>query len=98
MERYGITIRKICDGITTLLELKNYIIFNDSYISEHDKILYNQNNEIFTILDFQEITENILIIPKGILYFDGYATRKFSCVKLDRMPNLNNIFYLYPNN
>ena len=86
-------VKKICDGITTYLKLKDYLMFEDNWISENDKTLYNENNESFSVLDFQEVEENTLVIPDIMPHHNGWAFRKFSCVKLDKNVNVGYVFY-----
>lgn len=89
----GNRIRKICDGVTTLFNLKGYIMFEDNWITEYDKVLYNQKGEMFTVLDFVEVEENVLMFPDMMPYFDGWKLTKLSCVKLDKKVDIDNIFY-----
>lgn len=88
-------VKKICDGITTPLKLKNYVMFEDNWINEFDKILYNQNGDSFSVLDFQELEENTLVMPDIMPYYNGWSFRKFSCVKLDKNINVDDVFYTY---
>lgn len=96
MESYrkGNKVTKICDGITTYQKLKNYVMFEDNYISEHDEILYNKDGEPFSILDFEEVEENTLVMPEIMPYLDGWRLRKFSCVKLDKEVNVGDVLYI----
>ena len=91
--RKGNKVKKICDGITTRPHLKNYVMFEDNWISGHDTILYNEKNESFLILDFQEVEENTLIIPDIMPYHNGWGLRTFSCDKLVKNVNVGDIFY-----
>lgn len=93
--RKGNKVKKILDGITSYLKLKGYIMFEDRWICEHDKILYNENNESFSVLDFQEIEVNTLVMPEIVPHFNGWSMRKFSCVKLDKIVNVGDVFYTY---
>lgn len=88
-------VKKICDGVTTYLKLKDYIMFEDNWITENDKMLYNEDGVSFSVLDFQEVEENTLVMPEIMPYFDGWAFRKFSCVKLDKKVNVGDVFYTY---
>ena len=87
-------VKKILDGKTSLLKLKDYIMFEDNWITEHDKILYNENGESFPVLDFQEIEEDVFIMDT-LPYESGRMKHKFSCVKLDKNVNVGDIFYTY---
>ena len=87
-------VTKICDGITTRLKLKGYAIFEDNWIGKHDKVLYNQADEPFNVLDFQEIEENTLVNPSIMPHYDGWAIRKHSCVKFNTPVKIGDIFYI----
>jgi hypothetical protein len=91
--RKGNKVKKICDGLTTYLKLKDYVMFEDNWITENDKILYNEKNESFSVLDFQEVEENILVMPEIMPLHSGWAFRKFSYVKLDKNVNVGDVFY-----
>ena len=86
-------VKKICDGITSTIDLKDYIVFDDNWISENDKTLYDENGNSFSVLDFKEIEENTLVNPEVMPYFDAWKFCKFSCVKLDKVVNVGDIFY-----
>lgn len=86
-------VKKICDGITTYLKLKDYIMFEDNWISEYDKILYDEKGNYFSVLDFQEVEENTLVMPDIMPYHNGWAFRKFSCVRLNKNVNVGDVFY-----
>lgn len=88
--RKGTKIRKILDD--------NYIMFEDNWFNEHDKILFNQNDEEFLVLDFMEIEEELPIlplIPVMPIPVRRTYTQTFSCVKLNKNVNINDIFYHY---
>lgn len=89
----GNKVKKILDGVTSKSKLKGYVMFEDNWISENDKILYNKNGDVFSILDFQEIIQNILIIDT-MPYESGYRELKFSCVKLDKIVNVGDVLYI----
>ena len=91
--RKGNKVKKICDELTTYLKLKNYVMFEDNWITENDKILYSENNESFLVLDFQVMEENTLIMSDIMPHYNGWAFRKFSCVKLDKNINVDDVFY-----
>ncbi len=42
--------------------LNDYIMFEDNWINENDKTLYNNDDESFSVLDFKEIKENTHIM------------------------------------
>ena len=88
-------VKKICDGVTTYLKLKDYVMFEDNCITKNNKILYNEDGITFSVLDFQEVEENTLIMPEIMPFFNGWAFRKFSCVKLDKTVNVGDVFYTY---
>lgn len=94
-KRKGNKVKKICDGITTRPHLKDYVMFEDNWISKHDKILYNEKNESFLVLDFKEYEENTLVMPDIIPHHNGWCLRTFSFVKLDKPVNMGDMFYTY---
>jgi len=91
----GNRVRKICDGIKTPLSFKNFVMFEDNWVSETDKILYDKNGDSFSVLGFKEIEENVLDNPEYLPYFDGWRMCKFSCVKLDKNVNVGDILFTY---
>lgn len=68
--------------------LNNYVIFEDRWISENDKVLFNQKGDTFIVLDFKEVKEKTLIIE------NVYKEQIFSSVKLDKNVNVGDIFYI----
>lgn len=91
----GNEVIKICDGIETLLDLKGYIVFDDNWISEYDTVLYNDKDELFNVLDFKEITEEVPFYPliNPSIPIRRTYNKKFSCVKLDKNVNIGDILY-----
>jgi hypothetical protein len=92
--RKGSKVKKILDGVTSRLKLKDYIMFEDNWIGKNDKILYNEKGVSFSVLDFEEIKENTLILDT-MPYESGWRELKFSCVKLDKSVNVGEVFYTY---
>lgn len=86
--RKGTKVNKIIDD--KFLKLKNYIMFEDSWITEYDKILYNIYGDDFLVLDYQKVTENVLT-PYG----SGWIEQSFSCIKLNKDVNVGDIFYTH---
>jgi len=82
-------------GTKVKKKLKDYIMFEDNWISENDKTLYNEEGVSFSVLDFQEVEENTLVMPDIMPYHNGWVFRKFSCVKLDKNVNVGDVFYTY---
>lgn len=76
--RKGSKIIKILDDST--------IMFEDNWISENDKIIYNQNDESFTVLVFTEYLKNRDI---------GIGKQKHSCVKLNKSVNVGDVLYTH---
>lgn len=91
--RKGNEVIKICDGVSSSIELRGYIMFSDSFISEYDKVLFNKNGDKFMILDFMEIEEEFQILPILPILFRQNITRKLSCVKLDKFVPLGSLLY-----
>jgi hypothetical protein len=85
------------------LEIKDYIIFTDNWITNDIKKIINQKKEEYNILDCKfitdEITNPIIFYPneskESIKIRIKIATReiKRTCLKLDKLPNINDIFY-----
>ena len=92
--RKGNKVKKILDGITSYLKLKGYVMFEDNWITENDKTLYNKDGVSFSVLDFEEVKENTLILDT-MPYDSGCRELKFSCVKLDKNVNVGDVFYTY---
>jgi hypothetical protein len=90
----GNKVKKILDGVTSNIKLNGYIMFEDNWITENDKTLYNEKGDSFSVLDFEEIKENTLILDT-MPYESGWRELKFSCVKLDKSVNVGDVFYTY---
>jgi hypothetical protein len=75
-------------------KLKGYVVFEDNWITEFDKVLLNVDGDIYLVLDFQEIKENVLIMDT-LPYESGWREQKFSCMKLDKVVNVGDVFYTY---
>lgn len=90
----GTKVKKILDGVTSKLKLKDYIMFDDNWITENDKTLYNEKGDSFSVLDFEDIKENTLILDT-MPYESVWRELKFSCVRLDKDINVGDIFYTY---
>jgi len=65
-------------------------MFEDNYINESDKILFNDKREPFLILDFKEIEEECRISSN--IHYNKWVNRKFSCVKLDKEVKVGDSF------
>ena len=93
--RKGTAIKEVFNRIIEYYYegLDGYVMFEDDWITENDKILYNQNNQLFNVLGFKVIEKNILVNPLVAPFSDGWGIRKFSCVKLDKEFNLTDVFY-----
>lgn len=88
---YFSKVKKILDGITYYVDLKDYVMFDDNWISDHDKILYNPDGESLKVLDFREVTDNTLVMPDLMPYMNGWRLLKVSCVKLDKKVNVGDL-------
>ena len=78
-------------------KLKGYVVFEDSWISEFDKVLFNKDGDMFLVLDFQELEEHVPILPLIPISIPVKRTyrQKFSCMKLDKIVNVGDVFYTY---
>ena len=92
-KRKGNKVKKICDGITTRPHLKDYVMFEDNWISKHDKILYNEKNESFLVLDFKEYEENTLVMPDIMPHHNGWGVLEKHPDIINNNPLLQNIKY-----
>ena len=92
--RKGTKVKKILDGVTSYLKLKGYVMFEDNWIIENDKTLYDKEGNSFSVLEYEEIKENTLILD-ALPYKSGWCELKFSCVKLDKDVNIGDVFYTY---
>jgi len=92
----GIKVIKILDGKTSYLKLKNYIMFENNWISKHDKILYNNNGDTFFVLDFQEIEQEMPILPiiPTSIPIKKTFKKKFSCLKLNKNIDVGDVLYI----
>ena len=86
----GSTVKRILDH--RYPQLEGYLLLNDSWITENDKILFNKENEKFNVLDFMIFKENTLIMDT-VPFESGWREYKFSCVKLDKIINVGDILY-----
>lgn len=66
---------------------EDWVIFEDNWISEYDKILYDINNDRYDVLDYYEL------IDKKKVGF-RYINCRFSCLKLNKKVNIGEIFYV----
>lgn len=89
----GTKINRIGVGVTSYLKVKDYAILEDNWITEHDKVLVDQNGNQYNVLDFIEIKENTLVMDT-LPYYSGWVELKKSYVKLDKKINKNDILYV----
>lgn len=92
--RKGTKVKEIFDDKTPYLKLKGYIQFEDNWITENDKILYNEKGVSFSVLSFKKIKRNTLML-NTMPYGSGWRELEFSCVKLDKPVNVGDVFYTY---
>ena len=94
----GNLIIYIGDGIETLLRIKDYYVFEDNWITEYAKILYDKDGNEYEILDFQE-TEDYICDERFDTHEYEYPLNtwrwtKRSCVKLDKKANIGDILFI----
>lgn len=87
----GTKIIEILDGIKTPLKYKNFLKLEDNWVSKNDKFLYDKNGKSYTVLEFEEIEENTNVL--NTIHCDGWKNRKYSCIKLDSVIDINTILY-----
>jgi len=88
----GTKVIRIMDD--NYLILNNYVVLEDRWIGETDKILYNQNNKEFHVLGFYVLTEEEKVSP----YIDLKIKNNYSCVLLDKKITIGDILYIKENN
>lgn len=70
-----------------LIEVKDiingYLVFEDNWVSKNDEYVCDTNHNKYQILDFKEIeiTERF--------------KRKISSIKIDKVANIGDLFYIY---
>lgn len=88
----------IGDGRTSLLEIKDFYVFDDSYISEHDKILVDDDGVEYNILDYREVRDHVCDrslseIETGFP-MSSWRWQKRSAVKLDREAKIGQFLHI----
>ena len=91
----GNRVKKIFDDRNP--KLKNYVMFEDFWITENNKVLYNQQNEEFLIIDFIEVEEEIPILPHIPISIPVNKTyrQKFSCLRLNKNVKVGDVLYTH---
>lgn len=67
---------------------EDWIIFEDNWISENDKVLYDIYNNKYNILEFCE-----LIIEHNYMWFKTIK-KTVACVRINKKVDIGEIFYI----
>lgn len=72
-------------------ELESYVVFEDGWILEDDKVLYDCEGNVYNVLAYTTIDKEFCI--GSSIYTLRWFTRKCSCVKTDRAVRVGDILY-----
>lgn len=103
MIRKANTVTEIADGMTYNFNVKGYAIFEDNWINEYDKILYDEQNNPYPVVDFQVLEKPVYSflgnVPIGALALgiNPWKIRKFSAIKFAQEIKVGDIFYTEKN-
>jgi hypothetical protein len=99
MNRKGNIIIGIGDGVTTLLAIKGFYIFNDNWITKYDTLLFDDDGNEYNVLDYYEtedyVCDEILFTDKEINFpINRWKERKRTCLKLDKKVYIGKMLYV----
>jgi len=84
-------------GDPHILKVKDFVIFNDAYLTEYDRYLIDDNTgEIYEALTYTTIEESVLENPEGMPWVNGWRQTKRTAIKFDKVPPLNAKLYIKP--
>ena len=94
----GNKIIYIGDGKTSLFKIKDFYVFEDSWITEHDKTLLDDNSIEYNVLEYAETRDYVCDRLSSILDI-GYPCSSWkwvnrSCVKLDKEVKIGQILFV----
>ena len=94
----GNKIIYIDDGRTSSLRIKSYYVFEDSWISEYDKVLCDNDGIQYNVLDYY-MTRDYVCDRLSSKLDVGYPISNWkwvnrSCLKLDMEIEIGNILYV----
>ena len=75
--------------------LKNFVIFNDTYLTKYDKVLIDENTgEEYTALEHDYIEDYDLVSPEVMPWANGWRNVKKTIIKFNKIPPLNAKLYI----
>ena len=84
-------------GDDHILKVKDFVIFNDAYLTEYDRFLIDENTgEQYEAMVYTTIEENVLENPEVMPWANGWRMRKRTAIKFDRNPPENAKLYIKP--
>jgi len=84
-------------GDEHIYSLKDFVIFEDRWIIEGDKILVDDNGEEYNVLEYKVIKEDVLVCPEVMPYLNGWRKVTRTAIKLDKLiPKSITRFYVKP--
>lgn len=94
MLRKANTVTEIATSLTYNIKVAGYAIFEDNWINDSDKILYDEQNNPYPVIDFQVIEKPVYsyisTLARGV---DPWKIRKFSAIKFAQKVKVGDIFY-----
>lgn len=72
-------------------ELEGYVVFNDAWINEDDKVLYDCEENVYNILGYNTIEKEFY--EGNTIYTLRMFTKTCSCIKTDRGVSVGDILY-----
>mgnify|MGYP006995564388 CR=1 FL=1 len=91
--RKGTKVKKILDGTTEIIKLKGYVMLEDTWVHEENKILYNKKGDKFLVLGFHILEKEQL--PNIHIRHLKPIIEKFSCVLLNKPIKIDDVLYTY---
>ena len=74
-------------------KIDGHYIFDDAFVTEYDKVLYDSEGNEYNVLNFEQIEDHVLLYPRITERVNGWRHVKRSCVKLDRKPKIGDLLY-----
>lgn len=99
MHRKGNIIIGVGDGVTTLLAIKGFYIFNDNWITEYNDVLCDDDGNEYKVLDYYESNDYVCdeyeVSGEEIQYpMSTWRYHKRTCLKLDRKAKIGQMLYV----
>ena len=85
-------------GDKHIIKVKDFVIFEDAYLTEYDTILVDENTGIeYNALYYTTIEESVLETPNSMPYVNGWRMRKRTAIKFDKVPPITAKLYIKRN-